>query len=124
MAVREAEASGIVTLIEGSKLTCGGSNMMLVTAKCVFTHACGKRLIDANPCTGIVLSALLGPRPPIRKRLMLTREEIQLLLGRERRITLSQRDFEVFAATLEEATRPNAALESALTQARRKVRRD
>ena len=85
MTVREAEAGDIVTLIEGSKLTWGESNMMLVTAKCLFTHACGKRLIDANPCTGIVLSALLGPRPPIRKRLMLTREEIHLLLNAQMR---------------------------------------
>jgi excisionase family DNA binding protein len=85
MTVREAEAGDIVTLIEDSKLTWGESHMMLVTAKCLFTHACGKRLIDANPCMGIVLSALLGPRPPIRKRLMLTRQEIHLLLNAQMR---------------------------------------
>ena len=38
-----------------------------------------------NPCVGIMLSALLGPRPPIRKRLMLTREELHLLLNAEMR---------------------------------------
>lgn len=66
LTVREAEAGDIVALIEESKLTWVESNMMLVATKSVFTHACGKRLINANPCSGIMLTALLGPRPPIR----------------------------------------------------------
>jgi integrase len=80
LTVREAEAGDIVALIEESKLTWLESNMMLVATKSVFTPACGKRLINANPCTGIMLSALLGPRPPKRQRLMLTRQELHLLL--------------------------------------------
>ena len=55
--------------------------MLLIATKCLFTHACGKRLINANPCHGIMLSALLGERPPMRQRLMLTREELHLLLN-------------------------------------------
>lgn len=51
------------------------------------------------------------------------KEKALLLLERESRITLSQRDFEAFAAALDGAFGPNAALGSALTQARRKVRR-
>lgn len=51
------------------------------------------------------------------------KEKALLLLERESRITLSQRDFAAFAAALDGAFRPNAALKSALTQARRKVRR-
>lgn len=85
--VRETEAPDIVALIEDSELTWGESNMLLVTTKCVFTHACGKRLIDVNPCRGIMLSALLGPRPPVRKRLMLTKEELHLLLNARMRRT-------------------------------------
>jgi hypothetical protein len=57
--------------------------MLLITTKCLFTHACGKRLINVNPCHGIMLSALLGERPPKRQRLMLTRDEIQLLLAHD-----------------------------------------
>lgn len=83
--VREAEAGDIVALIEESKLTWVESNMLLVATKSVFTHACGKRLLDANPCKGIMLAALLGPRPPIRKRLMLTREELHLLFNAKMR---------------------------------------
>jgi integrase len=55
--------------------------MLLITTKCLFRHACGKRLINANPCHGIMLAALLGERPPRRQRLMLTREELKLLLA-------------------------------------------
>ena len=55
--------------------------MLLITTKCLFTHTCGKRLINANLCRGIMLSAFLGERPPKRKRLMLTKEELHLLLN-------------------------------------------
>lgn len=81
LTVREIEASDVVALIEGAGLTWGESNMLLITTKCLFTHACGKRLINANPFHGIMLSALLGERPPRRQRLMLTREELKLLLA-------------------------------------------
>jgi integrase len=81
LGVREVESSDIVALIDDCKLTWGESSLLHVTAKCLFTHACGKRLINANPCVGIMISALLGPRPPVRKRLMLTREELHLLLN-------------------------------------------
>ena len=93
LTVREIEASDVVALIEASSLTWGESNMLLITTKCLFTHACGKRLIDANPCHGIMLSALLGERPPKRRRLMLTREELNLLLnaGMRRRNALTIR---------------------------------
>lgn len=93
LTVREIEASDVVALIEASSLTWGESNMLLITTKCLFTHACGKRLINTNPCHGIMLSALLGERPPKRQRLMLTREELHVLLnaGMRRRNALTIR---------------------------------
>ncbi|MFZ1245711.1 MAG: integrase family protein, partial [Azonexus sp.] len=81
LTVREIEASDVIALIEASSLTWGESNMLLITTKCLFTHACGKRLVNTNPCHGIMLSALLGERPPKRQRLMLTKEELHLLLN-------------------------------------------
>jgi hypothetical protein len=59
--------------------------MLLIAAKCLFTHACGKRLVNTNPCHGIMLTALLGERPPIRKRLMLTKAELHVLLNAKMR---------------------------------------
>jgi integrase len=81
LTVREVEASDVVALVEDSGLTWGESNMLLITTKCLFTHACGKRVVNVNPCHGIMLSALLGERPPKRVRLMLTRDELQRLLA-------------------------------------------
>ena len=51
------------------------------------------------------------------------KEKAQLLLDREARLTLTDRDFTAFARALDSAFAPNPALEAALTQARRKVRR-
>ena len=91
LTVREIEASDVVALIEASSLTWGESNMLPITTKCLFTHACGKRLINANPCHGIMLSALLGEWPAKRQRLMLTRDELHLLrnAGMRRRNALT-----------------------------------
>jgi uncharacterized protein (DUF1778 family) len=51
------------------------------------------------------------------------KEKAQLLLDRETRLTLTERDFTDFAAALDTAFTPNPALKAALTQVRRKVRR-
>jgi uncharacterized protein (DUF1778 family) len=51
------------------------------------------------------------------------KEKAQVLLEREARVTLSERDFSAFARALNSAFAPNPALKEALTQARRKVRR-
>lgn len=51
------------------------------------------------------------------------KEKAQVLLDREARITLTDRDFTAFARALDSAFAPNPALKAALTRARRKVRR-
>lgn len=51
------------------------------------------------------------------------KEKAQVLLDREARLTLSERDFTALARALDSAFTPNPALKAALTQARRKVRR-
>jgi uncharacterized protein (DUF1778 family) len=50
-------------------------------------------------------------------------QKAQVLLEREARITLSERDFNAFARALDSAFAPNPALKAALAKARRKVRR-
>ena len=51
------------------------------------------------------------------------KEKAQVLLDREARLTLTNRDFTSFAQALDSAFAPNPALKEALTQARRRVRR-
>jgi uncharacterized protein (DUF1778 family) len=51
------------------------------------------------------------------------KEKAQTLLERETRLTLSARDFTDFTLALDSAFSANTALEQALNQARRRVRR-
>lgn len=51
------------------------------------------------------------------------KEKAQGLLDREARLTLTARDFAAFTTALDTAFAPNPALNAALTQVRRKVRR-
>ena len=51
------------------------------------------------------------------------KEKAEQMLERESRITLAQRDFMAFASALETAFAPNEALQKALAQSRKKVRR-
>lgn len=85
LAVSKITPLDIVVLIEdvGAKWT--ESRMLLCTAKMLFRHAAGKKLIPSNPCAGIELSALMGKRPPTRRRLMLSEAELRILLGGEMR---------------------------------------
>lgn len=54
---------------------------VLSTAVQLFDHAIGRQLIKVNPAVGIKLSALMGPRPPVRKRIMLQEMKLRKLLS-------------------------------------------
>lgn len=78
--VRNVTPADIVHVIESSKRSWTICKRILTSAKLLFAHACGKRLIDVNPCIGIELTALMGARPPIRKRVMLSEDELRTLM--------------------------------------------
>ena len=80
MEVRNVPPADIVHVIESSKRSWTICKRLLTSAKLLFAHACGKRLINVNPCVGIDLTALMGARPPIRKRVMLAEDELRALL--------------------------------------------
>jgi uncharacterized protein (DUF1778 family) len=67
-------------------------------------------------------AALLGTTMAGFVRLA-AKEKAQVLLDREARLTLTDRDFTAFARALDSAFAPNPALKAALTQVRRRVRR-
>jgi integrase len=75
-AVAQVSSLDIVELIESVAAPWNESRMLLTTARMLFKHAAGRKLVAANPCVGIDLSALMGKRPAIRRRLMLSREEL------------------------------------------------
>ncbi len=55
---------------------------ILSSARQLFAYACGRRLIARNPCEGIDFRALMGPRPAVRRRLMLDSDELRTLFAR------------------------------------------
>ncbi|PJO72432.1 integrase [Burkholderia thailandensis] len=79
--VRAVSAPDIVAEIERTKLGWVEAYTLWCVLKAIFKHAVGKRLIDANPCAGVSLQAIIGKRPEVRTRLMLTADEIRVLMN-------------------------------------------
>lgn len=82
-AVAQVTPIDIVELIEFVNAPWVESRILLTTAKMLFKHAAGRKLIPANPCIGIDLTTLKGKRPIKRRRLMLSREELSVLMRAE-----------------------------------------
>ncbi|WP_398493347.1 tyrosine-type recombinase/integrase [Variovorax sp.] len=78
--VDKVTSTDIVSMLKDSQRTWAMTKRALTTSTKLFDHACGLTIIPANPCTGIKLTALKGPRPQARKRLMLAIEELKVLL--------------------------------------------
>ena len=79
--VTEVEAADVVGLIERFDLGWVEANTLLIVQKAILRRAAGKRLINVNPAVGVELSAVIGPRPKVRQRLMLTRDELAVLMN-------------------------------------------
>lgn len=78
--VKDVTPTDIVDAVQKAKRTWTISRRILTSLRQVFDHACGTRIIPSNPAMGISLTAMLGERPPIRKRVMLSEEELRILL--------------------------------------------
>ncbi|WP_053293184.1 tyrosine-type recombinase/integrase [Burkholderia pseudomallei] len=98
LSVRVVSAADVVAEIERTKLGWVEAFTLWCVLKAIFKHAAGKRLIDANPCAGIMLEAIIGKRPPVRQRLMLTHEELYVLMN------ASMRDVNLYAVRIALAT--------------------
>ncbi|MFJ1214516.1 tyrosine-type recombinase/integrase [Burkholderia pyrrocinia] len=85
LSLRDVSAADIVAQIE--RVSAGWVELFTLwcVLKAIFKHAAGKRLIDANPCAGIVLESIIGKRPEIKKRLMLTDAELHVLMNAKMR---------------------------------------
>jgi integrase len=78
--VRAVTAEEIVDMLERSGRSWVMQRRILGTVVQLFDHAIGRQLIKVNPAAGIKLKSLLGPRPAIRRRVMLSEEELRKLL--------------------------------------------
>lgn len=92
--VQRVTSIDVVHLLKESNRTWVMTKRLLTTISKVLDHACGLTIIGANPCTGIKLASLMGKRPPVKVRKMLTVEDLQALLkgidfiGRENALAL------------------------------------
>jgi len=79
-AVTSIQPMDIVAFIDDAEKTWTLSKRLLTTLTKIFDHACGMRIMHSNPCAGIRLSAIKGHRPQVRKRIMLSEDELRTLL--------------------------------------------
>ncbi|MBF3800135.1 tyrosine-type recombinase/integrase [Burkholderia pseudomallei] len=77
---RKVTSADIIYMLETSGKSWNVCNRVLGTVTVLFDHAIGKRIVQTNPTAGIKLRALLGEPPPVRQRLMLTEDELRILL--------------------------------------------
>jgi integrase len=90
----------VVQMIRDQGDTWTISKRVLTTITKLFDHAAGMRLVDINPCIGIRLPALLGPRPAIKKRVMLSEADLRLLFTQVDKLgTLNSLNLRILLAT-------------------------
>ncbi|MFJ9533340.1 tyrosine-type recombinase/integrase [Herbaspirillum sp. NPDC101396] len=70
----------IVSMLADCNRTWTITKRILTATSMLFDHACGLKITPSNPCAGIKLSAIKGPRPKVRKRVMLLEDELRKLL--------------------------------------------
>lgn len=79
--VAEVTAQEVVKMLQDCYRSWTVSKRVLTTISNLFDHAAGLRLININPCKGINLISLFGPRPPVKTRVMLSLDELTTLLS-------------------------------------------
>lgn len=79
--VRSVSPEDVVDMLDKSGRSWTVQKRILTSVGKLFDHAIGRQLIRVNPAAGIKLTALMGPRPPVRKRVMLSEEELRTLLA-------------------------------------------
>lgn len=78
--VQRVTSVDVVGMLTDCKRTWTITKRILTATSMLFDHACGLKIIPSNPCTGIKIKAIKGPRPTVRKRVMLLEEELRALL--------------------------------------------
>ncbi|MGU7843023.1 tyrosine-type recombinase/integrase [Burkholderia sp. AW33-5] len=98
MSVQSVGPADIVAEIERHDLGWVETFTLWCVLRGLFKHAAGKKIIVANPCAGIQLNAIIGKRPAVKQRLMLTDNELHVLLNAK------MRDVNLYAVRIALAT--------------------
>lgn len=81
LSISDVTAADVVAQIERVQVGYVERFTLWIVLKAIFKHATGKRMLTQNPCAGINLESIIGQRPAIRKRIMLTEHEIRTVLN-------------------------------------------
>lgn len=79
--VTEITGQDVVKMLRDADKTWTISKRVLTTITKLFEHAAGLHIVTINPCVGVSLKALFGPRPPVKKRVMLSADDLRTLLS-------------------------------------------
>lgn len=81
LAARDVTGADVVALIEtvGAK-SVNVADLVFTAVSEIFKHGIARRVVVANPCAGVSVSAICGKAEPRRQRLKLTEEELRTLL--------------------------------------------
>lgn len=92
--VRRVTSINVVHTLKECGRTWTMTKRLLTTISKLMDHACGLTIIATNPCFGIKMNSLMGKRPAVRQRKMLTADDLRVLLkdidfmGRENALAL------------------------------------
>ncbi|MEW6762990.1 MAG: integrase arm-type DNA-binding domain-containing protein [Pseudomonadota bacterium] len=79
--IEEVTGRDVVEMLRKADKGWTASKRALTTATKMFEHAAGLHLVNINPCVGVSLQSLLGPRPAIKPRVMLSEDDLRSLLA-------------------------------------------
>jgi len=79
--VTDVTGKDIVQMLRGSRRPWTVANQVLTTATKLFAHAAGLHIININPCIGVSMESIFGPRPPVKSRTMLSATDLRTLLS-------------------------------------------
>ena len=76
----EIRPSDLVAIVErASKKSLHVARLVLGVEKAIFAHGLGRHIVEFDPASQIKTSALLGPRPVARTRVMLSEVELKII---------------------------------------------
>lgn len=86
MSVQAVSPADVVAQIERVKTGWVEVFTLWCALRGIFKHAAGKKLIIASPCSGIQLESIIGKRPAKRQRLMLSDDELSVLMNADMKL--------------------------------------
>jgi integrase len=77
----DVRPSDLIAIVErAGKKSLHVARLVLGVEKAIFAHGLGRHIVESDPASQIKTSALLGPRPVARTRVMLSEDELKIIL--------------------------------------------